>query len=246
LIDLHSHVLPGLDDGAADLDEALSICEEAAADGITILAATPHVRDDHLTTADLMEAALAEVRAAAGDLITILPGGEIALEELDRPLEELRRFGLAGNPRVLLVETPFYAWPLDLADRLFRLRVDGFAAVLAHPERNPEVQRRPELLEPMVGAGVLVQLTASSVDGRFGGRSHDCARELLDRGLAHLVASDVHGELRAGGLSGAVEAIGDEALAQWLTVDVPRSIVDGTETPPRPSSRPRRRGLFRR
>ncbi len=108
------------------------------------------------------------------------------------------------------------------------------------------MQRRPELLEPLVASGVLVQLTASSVDGRFGGRSHDSAFELLERGLAHLIASDVHGELRAGGLSAAAEAVGDEALARWLTLDVPRSIVDGTETPPRPSSGSRRRGLFRR
>jgi protein-tyrosine phosphatase len=246
LIDLHSHVLFGLDDGAADLDEAIEICEEAAADGITVLAATPHVRDDHITTVDLMEERLAAVREAAGHLITVLPGGELDLAELDRPVEELRRFGLAGNPRMLLVETPFYAWPLDLADRLFRLRLDGFAAVLAHPERNAEVQRRPELLEPIVASGTLVQLTASSVDGRYGGRSHDCARDLLERGLAHLIASDVHGELRRGGLSAAAEAVGDEELARWLTLDVPRSIVDGTETPPRPERGPRRRGLFRR
>jgi protein-tyrosine phosphatase len=246
LIDLHSHVLPGLDDGAADLDEAVAICEQSAADGIRLLAATPHVRDDHPTTAEQMEAALAEVRAAVGGTIELRPGGELALEELDRPVEELRRFGLAGNPGVLLVEPPFHGWPLDLADRLFRLRLAGFAAVLAHPERNDEVQRRPELVEPLVQSGVLVQLTASSVDGRFGGRSNQCALELIERRLAHLIASDTHGELRTPGLGAAAEAVGDEALGRWLTVDVPRSIVDGTDVPPRPSKGPRRRGLFRR
>jgi protein-tyrosine phosphatase len=245
LIDLHSHVLPGLDDGAADLDEAIEICEQSAADGIEVLVATPHVRDDWPTTPEQMEAALAEVRAAAGETIAILPGGELALDELNRPAEELRRFGLGGRP-VLLVEPPFYGWPLDLAERLFRLRLDGFGAVLAHPERNDEIQRRPELLEPLVHSGVLMQLTASSVDGRFGGRSHASAHELIERGLAHLIASDTHGELRTPGMSAAAEAVGDEELAHWLTVGVPRSIVDGTETPPRPDKRPRRRGLFRR
>jgi protein-tyrosine phosphatase len=245
LIDLHSHVLPGLDDGAGDLDESLAICKEAAADGIRMMAATPHVRHDHSTTATTMEAALAEVRAAAGGIIEVLAGGELDLAELDRPVEELRRFGLGGNPGVLLVETPFTGWPLDLGDRLFRLRAAGFAAVLAHPERNAEVQRRPELLEPLVAGGALVQLTASAVDGRFGGRSQAACFELIERGLAHLIASDVHGELRAGGMSAAAEAVGDEALAYWLTDSVPRSIVERTTTPPRPEQvRPRRRRWF--
>ena len=203
MIDLHSHVLPGIDDVASDLDAAIAICEAAVADGIEVLAATPHVRDDYPTTPEQMEAALDEVREAVGDTIRLLPGGELDLEELDRPAEELARFGLGGNPRMLLVETPYAGWPLDLADRLFRLRLAGFDAVLAHPERNPDVQARPELLEPLVGTGTLVQLTAASVDGRLGRRTKACALDLLDRGLAHLIASDAHEpEVRSIGLSG--------------------------------------------
>ena len=115
MIDLHSHVLPGLDDGAADLEEALAICRAAAADGIELLAATPHVRHDHPTTPEQMEAALAAVQAAAGGTVGLLPGGELDLAELDRPVDELRRFALAGNPAFLLVETPYHGWPLDIA-----------------------------------------------------------------------------------------------------------------------------------
>jgi len=248
VIDLHSHVLPGLDDGAGNLDEALALCRAAAADGIEMLAATPHVRDDYPTTPDAMEAALAALQNAAGDTIRLLPGGELDLAELGRPVEELRRFGLGGNPAVLLVETPYLGWPLDLGDRLFRLRALGFDAVLAHPERNRDVQRRPELLEPLVAAGLLVQLTAASVDGRVGRGAQECAFTLLDRGLAHLVASDAHNpDVREVGLSGAVAAIGDEALARWLTVDAPGAIVDGRRVPPRPAQgRPRRFGRLRK
>ncbi len=247
MIDLHSHVLPGLDDGAADLEEALAICTAAAADGIEVLAATPHVRTDYPTTPDQMEAALARTREAVGDLIRLVPGGELDLAELERPVEQLRRFGLAGNPAVLLVETPYVGWPLDIADKLFRLRVAGFDAVLAHPERNAEVQRRPELLEPIVRAGTLVQLTAASVDGRLGRGAEGCSFALLERGLAHLVASDAHTpDVRAVGLSGAVDAVGDPELARWLTVDVPRSILEQRHAPPRPAARSRRRGFFRR
>jgi len=248
LIDLHSHVLPGLDDGAADLDDALAICRAAAADGIEVLAATPHVRSDYPTSPEAMEAALAKLREQAGATIRLVPGGELDLAELDRPAEELRRFGLGGNPAVLLVETPYLGWPLDIADRLFRLRAAGFDAVLAHPERNRDVQQRPELLEPLVASGLLVQLTAASVDGRVGRGARECAFTLLDRGLAHLVASDAHNaDVREVGMSAAVAAIGDEALARWLTVEVPGAIVEGGRVPPRPAQgRPRRFGRLRK
>ena len=243
MIDLHSHVLPGLDDGADDLEEALAICRAAAADGIEAIAGTPHVRHDHGTTAGAMEAALAALREAAGDLIRILPGGELDLAELDRPRDELARFGLGGNPDYLLVETPYVGWPLDLGERLFRLRASGIRPVLAHPERNAEVQARPELIEPLVHAGALVQLTAAAVDGREGRRSKQCALTLLERGLAHLIASDAHApQIREVGMSAAVRELRDDALARWLTVEVPRAIVDGDAVPPRPDqARPRRR-----
>jgi protein-tyrosine phosphatase len=244
LIDLHSHVLPGLDDGAADLGEAVGICEAAEADGIRVLAATPHVRADYPTTPEQMERALAEVRRAVGGTIELVPGGELDLAELARPKEELARFGLGGT-RFLLVETPYLGWPLDLEQRLFEVRLAGFSVVLAHPERNRDVQQRPALLEPLVAAGTLVQLTAASIDGRFGRNARDCSFELLERGLAHLVASDAHApDLRAIGMSDAVDAIGEEQLARWLTEAVPRAILDGTAAPPRPEGKPRRRRWF--
>lgn len=247
MIDLHSHVLHGLDDGAADLDEAVEMCRAAAADGITVLAATPHVRHDYPTTPDEMEARLAEVRAAAGDVVRIVPGGELDLAELARPREELLRFALAGNSRYLLVETPYFGWPLDLGDRLFRLRAGGVTPVLAHPERNADVQGHPELLEQIVAGGTLVQLTAASVDGRLGRSAKKCSETLIARELAHLIASDAHApSVRAIGMSSAAAAVGDDALARWLTHDVPGAIVADEELPPRPrAGRPRRRFLGR-
>jgi protein-tyrosine phosphatase len=247
LIDLHSHVLPGLDDGSADLDEAVAMCRAAASDGITVLAATPHVRRDYPTTPEQMERTLAEVREAAGDTVQLVPGGEIDFAELDRPPEELARFALAGNPRFLLVETPYVGWSLRLAEQLFTLRARGITPVLAHPERNREVQRQPGLLEPIVAGGTLVQVTAAAVDGRLGRNSSTCAAALIERKLAHLIASDAHApSVREIGMSSAVAAVGDEALARWLTLEVPRAIVDDARMPPRPvASRPRRR-FFRR
>ncbi len=233
--------MPGLDDGAADLEQALDICRAAAADGIEVIAGTPHVRgSDYPTTPAAMEAALAELQAAASGIVEVVGGGELDVGELERPREELARFALAGNPNYLLVETPYHGWPLDMADRLFRLVAHGITPVLAHPERNFDVQSRPGLLEGIVASGTLVQLTASSVDGRGGRRARDCAAELLKREFVHLIASDAHAPtVRAIGMADAARAVGDAGLARWLTHDVPRAILDDTALP----ERPRRTGL---
>lgn len=249
MIDLHSHILPGLDDGAATLDDALGIAEAAVADGIRVVAATPHVRAaDYPTSAEQMERQLdalqRELREAAVPL-KLLPGGEIALDRLpELGDEELRRFGLAGNPRYLLLEAPYFGWPLGIEDTLFQLRLRGFTTVLAHPERNGEVQASPERLAPLVERGTLVQLTAASLDGRLGPGPQKTGLRLLELGLAHLLASDAHAPtLRQIGMAAAVREIGDDELARWLTEDVPAAIVAGGAIPPRPA-RPRRR--FRR
>jgi protein-tyrosine phosphatase len=246
VIDLHSHILPALDDGPETVAGSLELARAAVADGIQVIAATPHVRDDYPTTADQMEAAVERMRAAlaAEDVpLDVRPGGELDLERLALPHEELSRFGLGGSPTHLLVETPYTGWPLDLPERLFRLRAAGFVPVLAHPERNADVQAGPQArLGPLVESGTLVQLTAASVDGRLGRRAREASARLLELGLAHLIASDAHTPaIRAVGMSAAADAVGNGALAGWLTHDVPAAIVAGEPPPPRPPAPPRKR-----
>jgi len=253
VIDLHSHVLPGVDDGAATLEDSVAMARAAAADGIRWLAATPHVRDDYPTGAETMERLVRVVREAierAGIALELLPGGEIALERLDvSDSDDLRRFGLGGNPRYLLVEFPYVGWPLGVEERLFALRAKGVVPVLAHPERNHEVQEDPERLGSLVHSGCLVQVTAASLDGRLGRSSAACGRALVDTGLAHMIASDAHHpSVRAIGMSAATRAVGSPELARWLTVDVPRAIVDDLPLPERPEQAARGGllGRFRR
>jgi protein-tyrosine phosphatase len=241
MIDLHSHILPGVDDGARTLIESIEIARAAVHDGITVIAATPHVRDDWPTEAGTMEERVAEVQEAlaeAGIPLEVRRGGELAVDWAGRlAVDELRRFGLGGS-RYLLVETPYYGWPLDLGAVLLFLRDQGFVPVLAHPERNAEVQAESERLVPLVEAGVLVQVTAASIDGRIGRRARDCGRRLIRAGLAHLLASDAHhASVRAVGLAHAAGAVGDPALARWLTGDVPAAILDDAGLPPRPPTR---------
>jgi protein-tyrosine phosphatase len=250
VIDLHSHVLPGVDDGARTIEDSVAIARAAVADGVQMLAATPHVREDFRTELATMTRLVELVQRTverAGVQLRILPGGEIALEELDvLTRDELRGFGLGGNPRYVLVEFPYTGWPLALEERLFKLHTDGFVPVIAHPERNREVQGDPERLEPLVRSGCLVQVTAASIDGRLGRSAAACGRTLIDDELAHMIASDAHlPGVRAIGMSNAAQAVGDEALARWLTLDVPRAIVDDQPLPQRPAQE-RKRGVLDR
>jgi len=250
LIDLHSHILPGVDDGARTLDESIEIARSAVEDGVELVAATPHVRDDYRTSAETMEELVRSTQAAvrtAGIPLELRTGGEIALDLLPGlDAEEVRRFGLGGNPRYVLLEFPYEGWPLSLENVVVALRAEGVTPVIAHPERNPGVQAAPERLAPIVSAGALVQLTAGSVTGAGGSQPRRASRALFDLGLAHLVAGDAHAaRVRKARMREAVAAIGDEALARWLTNDVPRAVVDDEPLPERPSSRPRRFRLRR-
>lgn len=248
MIDLHSHILPKLDDGPSDLAGALELARAALAAGITVMAATPHVRHDYPTTPEAMEAALAELREAlaAEELrLEVRGGGELDLEWLTGlPVEQVRRFGLAGNPRFVLVEVPYAGWPLGLADALYHLELAGITPVLGHPERNPDVQERPERLRPLVERGALVQVTTASLDGRFGAATAATARTLIRGELAHLVASDAHSPERRGfGLAAAAARVGGPELVAWLTQAVPQAIVADASLPERPPAGHRRRGF---
>jgi len=249
MIDLHSHLLPGLDDGAPDLEAAVEMARAMAADGVTVVCGTPHVRDDYPTSVEAMRDALARVRGAvadAGIAIGVRGGGEIALDRLAELDAVTRaRFGLGGNPMLLLLESPYTNWPLDLPRTCAQLHLDLIVPVIAHPERNPYVQDHPTVLEDAVRAGAFVQLTAASVDGRLGSASATCARRLLELELAHCIASDAHGPgVREAGLSSAAEAVGGGAIARWLTYDVPAALLMDRALPPRPPLP--RRGLMSR
>jgi protein-tyrosine phosphatase len=239
MIDLHSHILPGIDDGPRTMPQACELARAAVADGIRVMAATPHVRRDYPTTPDQMESGVRGLRAALaadGIPLDVLTGAEIALEMLsDLSDDDLRRFGLGGNPRYLLLETPYVGWPPGIAQMLFALQVRGFRTVLAHPERNEEVQGRPELVRPLVDAGALVQLTAASLDGRLGAATKKTASQLIASGCAHLLASDAHTAIvRRVGMADARGAIGDASLAEWLATQVPEAIVTDQRLPERP------------
>ena len=239
MIDLHTHILPAIDDGARSLAESRELALEAAGQGVTAIAATPHVRDDYPTTADEMEAAVSALRehfADEGIAVDILHGAEIDLTLLwSIPPEDLRRLTYAQNGRYLLLEFPYRGWPGALDAAVSRLVGLGISPLLAHPERNPEVQDRPERIADLVAAGAFVQLTSGSLLGHFGPSSRAASIRLLELGLVHVLASDSHGpHISREGIGAAAQALVDPKLASYLTVDAPAAIVAGEPVPRSP------------
>ena len=256
-IDLHSHVLPGIDDGAEDLEDSLAMAALAADDGTEVLAATPHVRADHVgvVVAEIAER-VAQVNAAIqerGIALRVVPGGEVAiLEALERPEEELRAVTLGGGD-TLLVETPHGPLPASFEQLLDAIRRRGFRVLLAHPELSPDFQRAPERLGAIADAGTLVQLTASSFTAPRKAPWRRLAVTALEQEWVHVVASDAHSaSWRRPRLGGALAAARDTVPGsgpqlEWATREVPLAILEGREPAPRPAREPgARRGRLGR
>jgi protein-tyrosine phosphatase len=247
MIDLHAHVLPGIDDGAADLDASRAMLAVAAEDGIRVMAATPHFRDDHpLVHAEATAAACREVEQAAGTSVELVPGGEIDIAwALAAAPDDLRLASYGGRGTDLLIETPYGELPETFEELLFRLRALGFRLLLAHPELSPSFQANPSRLAELVRAGTLVQVTARSLTQERDRATRQLAERLVTEGLAHVLASDAHspGPWRPPVLSEGAAAV--EALApgrgEWMTEAVPAAILGGEPLPAAPPL-PRPRG----
>jgi protein-tyrosine phosphatase len=254
VIDLHSHILPAVDDGPRTLDGSLELARAAVADGTRTILATPHVNDDPRIGPELVAERLAELRPALAEAeipLEVLPGGEIAIWRLvDLDDAALRAPALGGSPYVL-VESPFSPVVGDFEPMVLDLHARGHRVLLAHPERCPAFQRDPARLERLADAGVLVQITAGSMVGAFGSTVRRFTAGLLRDGLAHVVASDAHDAVkRPPGLTAGFAALERELPGigeqqPWLTEAVPRAILDGTPLPARPPL-PKPAGLLRR
>lgn len=255
MIDLHTHVLPGVDDGPDDIEGSLAMLRVAASEGVECMVATPHVREDYLEGPDVIRPLVDEVQRAAdaeGIGVAVVDGAEVAgslLLDLDDAT--ITRCCLAGGPYIL-VESPYSRLPAHFADSLFDLQLKGYRPVLAHPERCAAFLSDREVLEKLLAHGVMTSVTAASMAGSFGSRVQELTAWLFAEGHVHNVASDCHdARKRAPGLGFGFERL-DERLpgladqAHWYTGDAPRAMLAGEEPPERPEPpRPRRTGLAR-
>ena len=250
MIDLHCHILPGVDDGPPTMEGTFDLARAHVAAGVTHVLATPHVTWDIPTTSTQVHDGVATVNAALreeGIPLEVLPGGELALTrvaELDDG--ELRALALGGGPW-LLVESPLTPSAAGFDNVLHHLQARGHRLVLAHPERCPAFQREPERLAALVHAGMLTSITAGALIGRFGSTVERYAHELVRDGLVHNVASDAHDtHRRPPGMRDELEDAGYGEHADWWCGEVPAAIIAGTQIPhppPAPLPQRRRRGL---
>lgn len=241
MIDLHTHILPGLDDGPGAMENSLELARQAAAGGTVALAATPHVIAGVYDNSK--EKILKAVAQLQGELnkenikIKVCPGAEYMLDpQLPRQLKEGLLLTLNNAGRHLLVELPAVDMPPWATAVFYDLVLSGVTPVLAHPERNQALLEDPGAIEPLVNMGVIGQITAASLTGDLGRRVQRLACRFIQGGFGCLLASDAHGPkgLRGPDLSRAYAAAcrqwGKEA-AELLTVKNPSRILGGEGVP---------------
>lgn len=240
MIDLHCHLLPGIDDGPRTVEQSLALARAALADGTTTMVATPHVSFTYPNDATVISGRVTEMRerlAAERLALEVLPGAEISLARLaDLEPLELRRLGLGGG-RWLLIEPPFSTTAGRLDAILLALARRGNRIVLAHPERCPAFHRDPSALRALIDAGVLTSVTAGSFVGRFGEPARRFALELAGEEMLHNVASDAHDlARRPPAIADCLHRAGLESLREWLTEAVPAAILADEPLPERPAA----------
>lgn len=235
MIDIHTHVLPGIDDGAADLDETRAMCRLAAAGGCEAVIATPHQRAPSWENTDrpALDALRQQVQEAVGTELSIHAGGEIRIDSL--LLDELESHPgsglqpLAGS-RYLLLEFSRRDPPPDPLALTHELLLGGWRPIYAHPEMIPFLAADLDLVARLAAAGALFQITSMCLAGDLGPRVQSTCRRMVERGLAHFVASDAHGrEWRPPDLHRARHYLAEhwgEAEARRLTHDNPKRILD--------------------
>jgi len=238
MIDSHIHLLPGIDDGAADFDIALKMAQVADNDGIQKIICTPHdlnsvyqnSKTKVIDTTKLLQDKISET----GLGIIIYPGAELHID-LDLVSKVLNGdvLTLANQNKHVLIEFPKHSIPHGSENILENLLFNKYTPIIAHPERNPTLSKSPELLREWVSWGCKAQLTAMSVTGEFSTGIQSTCRQWCHQGLIHLVASDAHRPTgRAPILSKARSTLTEwlgESSADILVNTNPQNIIDGSE-----------------
>ncbi len=266
MIDIHHHLLPGLDDGARDLETSLAMAEIAIADGITHIVCTPHsshqYRFDPEANALQFAALQDSVRGRFGDALTLGLGCDFHLmyDNIEDAQKHPTRYTINGH-QYLLVEFPDTAISPNTAQTFYDLALSGMTPILTHPERNPLLARSPERMAEWLRTGALVQVTAASLSGRFGPQAEKIAHWLLERNWVHFLATDAHNtESRPPQLRGAYDLVAEkygEATAERLCMTNPHAAFYGAplgpqpemlelEAPPAGRDRPKKPGLLSR
>jgi protein-tyrosine phosphatase len=241
MIDIHHHLIYGVDDGPHDLETSLRMARMAAEDGITHVVCTPHANDVYRYQPAVNEERFAELRERLFGTIELSLGCELHVNA-DNVFEALAnppRFSINGGG-YLLIELPGMVIPPHLTDTFFRLQAAGYTLVLAHPERYPALHSRPDILAEWMRHGCLTQVTASALYGRFGRNAETFANEMLARNWIHILATDAHNvDWRPPHLMHGYDYVADRAGAETanrLCIANPLAVAKGAPWPVQPEA----------
>lgn len=240
MVDIHSHILPEVDDGSHSLQESIEMCTTSFKDGIKVMVATPHAHDGMHKTHDLavLRQKIEELNRELNGSPRIVIGSELRFtHEVVKQLCETRSAATIADGPYALIEFPHAMVPAGSEHLLFELLSHQITPIIAHPERNLMLMNEPERFYPLVENGALGQLDTGSITGQFGRKVQQAARIMLENGLIHFIASDCHNTRnRLPGMSAAVastaEIVGEE-YARAIADDNPAAVVEGRPIPTR-------------
>ena len=232
MVDIHCHILPGLDDGADTIETSIQMAEMAIADGVTHVVGTPHANSTYKFDPELIRQRRDELQAAIGDRLTLATGCDfhLSFENLQDIQNHPHKYTI-NQKNYLLVEFADFAIPPSMDDTMHQLQLMGLSPIITHPERNALLRAQPERMYRWLHQGAYVQITGQSILGRFGTGAQQRAEKWLDEDRVHFVASDAHNlKGRPLQLRAAYEKVAErrgETVAQALFHDNPLAAFEG-------------------
>ena len=249
MIDLHAHLLPGLDDGAKTLEESVQMCRVSYQDGVRTIVATPHTLNGlYLNDRETILLKVQELNEVISQQLSvnqtnqrnqtdrinlkILPGADVRLCENTLPhLDQGKVMTVSDSRKYLFLEFPYQGIPYQAEEIIFQIMARGIIPVITHPERNMEIGQRPRRYYEMIRMGCLGQVTAMSLTGEFGSRVRQTAERLLKNRFIHFIASDAHSTdgrppILSEGVRAAEKIVGKEEARKMVT-EYPQAILEG-------------------
>lgn len=236
MVDIHCHILPEVDDGAKTWEIAVEMCRVAATDGIDHIVAAPHANTKYVYDREQHEERLSRLRTLVAGALQFSLGCDFHLsyENIQDALKNPARYSI-GSTQYLLVEFSDFSLPPNSGELLFQLMGAGLIPVITHPERNPILQRRPELVLKWASMGAVVQVTANSLTGRWGPTARKVAEFLARNRAVHVLATDAHDARKRPPIlseaRGEIFRLLGKDAAQAMVEDNPRAIISGEPIP---------------